>query len=362
MTEKNKIHILMLGTSLQVPGGISSVEKQILQHRWPEDLHTELLPTYIEGSRIRQLRCFLTAYRALSRRLANKEPLTAVHLHMSYGGSFIRMYAIHRLVKRYGQKDIVHLHGSEFKKFYQKSSPAVQKKIRRMFRECDCLIVLGASWKAFVREIVPEAKVYCLHNAVHMPENDQCACWDQDMFHILYMGVLIPRKNVDDLLRAAALLMRNTAMKRPFDVRIAGRGKEEDRLRQLSGALGIANRVRFYGWVDGEEKQRLLSGSQCLVLPSSNEGLPVSVLEAMSYALPVIATNAGSTGEVLADGRNGYLLDSHAPEQIAEAVIRLSETEQNWRMLSAHARETIQKTYDETRFFEQLEEIYRKLA
>lgn len=361
MKDNNRIHILMLGTSLQVHGGISSVEKQILQHPWPEDMKIELLPTYVDGSRFRQARCFVVAYLALVRRLREKKPLTAVHLHMAYGGSFFRMYAIHRLIKRYGKKDIIHLHGSEFQKFYQESPAVVQKMVHRMFRECNWLLVLGASWENFVRKIVPDVKVCCLHNAVHIPVPGQCARWNPSIFHILYMGVLIPRKNVNELLMAAAYLKQNPAMKLPFELLIAGQGEEESNLRQMCRALGITDCVRFCGWVDGEEKQWLLSGSQCLVLPSSNEGLPVSVLEAMSYGLPVIATNAGSTGEVLDDRKNGYLLDSHEPEQIAEAIIRISETEQNWNSLSAHARNTILNSYDETHLFKKLEDLYRQI-
>ena len=55
-----------------------------------------------------------------------------LHIHMSYKGSFYRKYLIHRLCKKFGKKDIIHLHGSEFKKFFEDSSSKTKVKIRTL--------------------------------------------------------------------------------------------------------------------------------------------------------------------------------------------------------------------------------------
>ena len=65
--------------------------------------------------------------------------------------------------------------------------------------------------------------------------------------------------------------------------------------------------VKFVGWVSGDAKSKILSTTDILVLPSYYEGLPISVLEAMSYAMPVITTPVGGIPEVVTDGVEGTL-------------------------------------------------------
>ncbi len=108
------------------------------------------------------------------------------------------------------------------------------------------------------------------------------------------------------MLRAAARLHGG----RPVKVLLFGFEAEPGQrqaLLDLAAELGIAERVEVPGPVTGAEKERSLRGAQCFCLPSYDEGLPMSMLEAMALALPVVVTAVGAIPEAVVDGEQGLL-------------------------------------------------------
>jgi glycosyltransferase involved in cell wall biosynthesis len=80
-------------------------------------------------------------------------------------------------------------------------------------------------------------------------------------------------------------------------------------MNDLIDDLGLQSIVSYRGWVIGNEKQELLKTSDVFVLPSYNEGLPISILEAMTHGMPIISTPVGGIPEIVVPGRNGYLVE-----------------------------------------------------
>ncbi len=355
---KENPHICMVGSAFSVRGGMTSVCKQLSRHDYGGGIRVHYIPTHEFGPKLHRCAVFLVGYlRVLWLLLTGRADL--VHMHMSERGSFYRKYWIHRLAKAFGKPDIVHMHGSEFKEFYEGARPALQARIRRLLTECDRVVVLGSYWDGFVRSIAPGARTLVINNAIALP--DATACWDPAEMHLCYMGVLIPRKGVDDLLRAMALLEGRTDLPRPIRLTVAGSGPEESRLMELTRELKLTGKVTFLGWTRGEEKLSLLLSSQCFVLPTSNEGLPVAILEALGCGLPVITTDVGSIGEAIADGENGCFVPVHDPAALARAIARISRDAEGWQRMSRNARRTAVEKFDERLLFEQIGAVYRTL-
>src|SRR5699024_9570393 len=88
---------------------------------------------------------------------------------------------------------------------------------------------------------------------------------------------------------------------------IGGVGPEENRLKEFVVQNNLSNYVDFLGWVSEEQKQFFFKESQVFVLPSYNEGLPISILESLSFGIPVISTNVGSIDEAIIDNYNGFI-------------------------------------------------------
>ena len=139
---------------------------------------------------------------------------------------------------------------------------------------------------------------------------------------ILAVGRLAADKGFDYLLRAAAdLLRRGVAL----EVEILGDGPEGPALRALAATLGIAERVRFGGWVPFREVHRAMQQATILVHPSAGlgDGLPNVIREAMALGTPVVASRIAGIPEALDDGRCGVLVQTKDATALAEGIARL---------------------------------------
>lgn len=113
----------------------------------------------------------------------------------------------------------------------------------------------------------------------------------------------------------------------------AGRDDSQGQVEKLARARGVAHAIRFLGYY--RDTARLLAAMDLFMLPSTWEGLPVSILEAIHAGVPVIATRVGGIPEIIRDGREGLLIEPRRPDQIAGAVIRLTE---NWPLRAEISR------------------------
>lgn len=246
-----KIKVLMVGNSSTVKGGITSVISQILEHDWlSEGIDMKFIPTYVETNNVFKILYFAKAYRKIAHEIRVYKP-DVVHIHMSYKGSFMRKYAIHKLCKKKGIRDIIHLHGSEFEKWYNESDDAKKMKIRCLLRECDSFIVLGDKWNHVIKGIEPKTKTVVVSNTVKIPEETIKRSFS--CFQILFLGVLIKRKGVEDLLNAVKQLV-DTRKLDNIKVVVAGTGAEEQNLKRQTKELNIESYIEFAGWTAGDKK------------------------------------------------------------------------------------------------------------
>ncbi|MGN0314566.1 MAG: glycosyltransferase family 4 protein [Fusicatenibacter sp.] len=362
MSEQAKIHVYMMGSAPSLRGGMSSVVKQMLQHDWGAELEIRYIATHAAGSAAK--RCFLFAksylYLLFLLLFQNKK-VDILYLHMSYKGSFTRKYLIYRMAHVFGKKVIVHLHGSEFRNYYENSSSSRKQRICELFEGSACVIALGDYWSRFIHSIAPTASVEVVWNAVAIPE--QIVSWNNQTIQLLYLGVLIPRKGVRDLIDAMQILKdRGLTDAKNIRLVIGGTGDEMTALQEQCRILHLEEEIVFAGWMDGELKKKLLQESQCLILPSYNEGLPVAILEALSYGIPVVSTDVGSIREAVLEGINGHLVKSHAPEKIADAVWDIVGEKEKWLFYSQGARTTAEQSFDETIFFRKIKKIFCSVA
>lgn len=129
-----------------------------------------------------------------------------VYMHMSHHGSVSRKYCIHKLCMKYKVPDVIHLHGSEFESWYYECPKRKQKKVRDLLVECNNLITLGEEWSRRILAIEPKTHVFVINNTIHIPR--EMIRWNEKCLNVLFLGVLVKRKGVADLLDAIALYKR----------------------------------------------------------------------------------------------------------------------------------------------------------
>ena len=137
--------------------------------------------------------------------------------------------------------------------------------------------------------------------------------------HFLYVGNLLPHKNVLRLLDALAIVRSRRPCR--LIIRGAGRPAYVRALRERVETLGLGDAVTFLGYIDERGLRNLYSRAACLVLPSLGEGFGLPVLEAMACGTPVIAASTASLPEVAGDA--ALMVDPHDAINLADAMYRV---------------------------------------
>lgn len=356
---EKKIRVLIVGSDSSVKGGITTVIDSFFKYNWNDNIKIELLPTFIEGNAYKKLSFFLKNLIIFIKKLIKNE-CDIVHIHMSYNGSFYRKLIILNIAKLFKKKVIIHLHGSEFEVFYNKSNTIVKKMIKKLFEKSDTTIVLGEKWKNIIDKIAPKSKVLIFNNAISIPEYS--AKWNDNKINILFLGVLIKRKGIYELIEAIKCLDEIGWIKeKSLNFIIGGSGKEEEEVINIIDKYDLNYCIDMKGWIKGEDKNNLLEKSLVFILPSYNEGLPMAILEAMSYGIPVISTNVGSISEVVINDKTGYLINPGNVEEIVNSIKDITNDKVEWEKKSICAKKLIVEKFNEAEYFNRIKKLYYTL-
>jgi glycosyltransferase involved in cell wall biosynthesis len=322
-----KLKVVMLGPSLKEQGGMGSVATLILKAAVTE-IELKHICTWdgvkSNRSKLNMLLVFMKALLALLEKLVN-DRVDIVHLHMAERGSVWRKSILATLAIAFRKPTIIHAHGSEFHLFFDRLPPFLKGLVSWVFQKCSYFIVLSDSWKDYyVKNCHLNAeKVIVLANPVELPlqipERN-----NSEQLNLVFLGKINQRKGVFDLLSAFAKL--EGELRQKAILTIAGTG-ELERAIDLAEQLQIDKQVHFIGWIDPAQRDYLLSQADVFLLPSYNEGLPMALLEAMSWGLPSIATPVGGIGEVVTHNQTGLLVEPGNVNELAKAMQSLIDNE-----------------------------------
>ncbi|HEV2844770.1 MAG TPA: glycosyltransferase family 4 protein [Thermoanaerobaculia bacterium] len=160
--------------------------------------------------------------------------------------------------------------------------------------------------------------------------------------YLLFVGRLRIRKGVEVLLEA----LRELRKRVPGAVlRIAGNGEHRDRLERRTAELELGSAVTFLGTCEAARVRMLLRGATALVVPSTYEGMPLVVLEAMEAGVPVVASRVSGIPEVVVDGETGWLVPPEDPEVLARALEEVLTEPEEARRRGAAGRARIEERY-----------------
>lgn len=344
--------ILMLGTSLDTRGGISSVVRVYQRHDLFGRFRIRYITTHCDGSWAKKLGCALAAMGAYVAALARGPGL--VHVHVASRASFWRKSPFILLAFLLQLPVVLHLHGAEFALFYDRECGRLQRSfVTFIFNHCTRVIVLSGAWATWVRSMCRNPRVISIYNPVVLPAKLQD--WqNRTPGTVLFLGRLGHRKGTYDLIEAAA---RIGAAHPNLRILLGGDG-DVDSAREHAAMLGIADKIDFLGWVRGEDKERLLAKAVLYVLPSYNEGLPVSVLEAMAAGLPILSTPVGGIPEAVTDGVEGFLVEPGNVSALADRLHLLLSDPQLARRMGQAARHKVDVVFSSNVVMPQLEAAY----
>ncbi len=347
-----KKRVLMMGSVLSVKGGMTSVVNNFLSNCFSE-FEIDYFPTHHNRGALNDIILFALKAPLMILKMVKAE---IIHLHMSERGSCIRKYICFKIARIMKKKIIVHMHGAEFKEYYEACNKGMQTRILNMLVNADYVIVLGENWEKYVKGLSPKINTVILKNTV--AKSNSIVLRNEKIFNILFMAIIDKRKGIHDLVEAAYLIVKNLPDKRLKFI-IAGTGNDEIEIKKRVKELNLNSYFEFTGWITSVEKDKVLKQSHLLVLPSYNEGLPVSIVEAMSYAIPIVSTNVGSIDEAVFNGENGYLLKPGDVNNLYNSIREMIENEELWNSFSQKSLDIFNQYFDNNQYFNKVEQLYK---
>lgn len=328
-----KKNILILVPSINARGGISNYF-----HTLKKEFSSNI--QYFErGARTWPSRkgTFNELYRAWKdylnyKKRINKNNISLVHSNTSLGlNSIIRDGVFLKYANNKNISTVVFFHGwSESNE--KKISKYYLKLFKYLFFQCDKFIVLSSHVKStlvkwgYKGEIIEETTLYDKRLTKNVCKHSILAkYYDINKlreFNILFLSRMEVEKGIYDLLEAYKELLTELSLNIKLNLTYCGDGKELDSFINACNALEFEG-VSIEGFVEGNEKQLAFVNSHLFVLPSYTEGMPLAVLEAMGFGLPVLVTPVGGLKDIIKSGQNGYFIKIKSPEDIKSKILSL---------------------------------------
>lgn len=361
-----KIRVVSVGPAVTVRGGVSRLIEMV-RLRSPDHIKVQLAATQTQyvGKNEPERGSYLVQGAVYSRALcrvlfsAIVFPRTVFHVYLSHGGSALRKGLICALLRALRARYVVHAESG-----YPELFPAgVPSPIRRLLLwglgGGRYFIALTRFWCEHYGKMLklPPSRVLLLPNPAEWPPSvpDRTS---RGMLNLLFVGRVGQRKGAFDVIQAFRSLPDE--VRRGCSLTLAGDG-EIEAARELALELGCSEQTAVLGWVGTEEVVQLLARSDVLLLPSREEGLALTLVEAMSWGLAVVTTSVGGAGEFLESGHNCILVVPGDVPAIASAICELARSPGLRLRLGVEARRTA-KRFSLESCLAKLATLYEELA
>jgi glycosyltransferase involved in cell wall biosynthesis len=309
-----------------VPCGITSVMRSFLASSIRDSYDFEVVSTFREtdvtrgiGERLRFGSVLLA--RTFQKILRARPAL--IDVHAVSGRELFKQSAVLIAARLTRCPSVLRIHGGDFDHVYAHASRSGKWLTRFILRLPSRVVLLSDGRAKIMREIEPRMKCVVIHNLVSCDEFEPLGRSRPDTQDVLFLANLCERKGHFDALDAAVLVRESFPEVR---FRFAGAERDPGALAELQAyarRLGLEDTACFLGAVTGEAKAREINNACMLILPSHSETMPISIMEGMAAALPVIATRVGAIPEMIEDEQTGFLIDARDPESLARQIVRL---------------------------------------
>ena len=281
-------------------------------------------------------------------------------VHCQYGPNG---EAVGALVKRLGfqQRLVTTFHRYDLRLAEEQGSTIFEE----LRRQGDCFLSISSHTReALLRLGFDPAKIVYhpvgIDTRLFLP-SDRAASRSSRQVRIATVARLVPQKDLHTGIRAIARLVRTVpGLQVRYD--IVGGGPLRDELTQLAEALGLGGVVHFHGPLPQDRVVEILGLSDIFLLPSRDEVLPVSLMEAQAMGLPAIASAVAATAEIVLDGRSGFLVPPGDPDAIAAKLQLLIEHPERRGEFGLRGRRHIVAHFDIDILNDRLVEIYRRVV
>jgi glycosyltransferase involved in cell wall biosynthesis len=297
-------------------------------------------------------------------KLLRNEPIDLVHINMSLTMRGVLRDSISILLSKiYRKKTIIFFHGWD-KRFVKKLTGISLWLFKRIYILPNAFIVLAAEFKNKLKEIGFYQPIYIestlvdddLLNGFDIYRSVDTRMKEEDK-RILFLARIIREKGIYETIDALAILQKKY---QGINLIVAGDGEELANVVDYVKQKCI-QKILFTGYIVGKKKQNMFQNAYLYCLPSYEEGMPTSVLEAMSFGLPIITEPVGGIIDFFENGKNGFFSVNRESASIAQYIEKLLLEQDLYKQISLTNYHLGKERYLASEGVKRIESIYRQV-
>ena len=353
---KSSMRVLVIGPSpTRSKGGMATVIEEIEKDKkLNEQFDIDIYESFIDGNKVT---IFLFSIYAFIKFFLTKRNYDLYHIHVaSHGSTFRKGYYVD-VIKRWNKKVILHIHGAQYLVFYDGITEKRKRRVVEILKKADMVIALSQDWKDKFDKRFGLSNCCVLENGIDMERLAPAICepaLHQNAF--VTLGRLGQRKGTYDLIDAIDIARKSVPNIKCY---LAGDGDIE-KVRDLVKTRKLEKNIEVVGWADFDKKLELLSSVSTVVLPSYNEGLPMSILEGMACGKAIVSTTVGAIPEVI-NKENGILVEAGDVQALSEALVECSQDLETIKKMSIANIAKIQNQFSMGVMHSQLSKYYENV-
>ncbi|EPL6455568.1 glycosyltransferase family 4 protein [Providencia rettgeri] len=319
-----------------------------------EQLHTNKIDYIIEPTLVRNISPIKDLICTIKlRSMLKKLSPDIVTLHSSKAGIIGRLALI-----RTGIPCIFTAHGWAFADGISGKRKKLYILIERIFSNfCDKIIAVSNQDKnlAIKYKVATNNKQVVIHNGIpDLSIKSSSERTSSSIIRIITVARFSEQKDHITLLKALSKISSTN-----WTLDLVGQGPLESHIKSLANELNLNDKVNFLG--ERHDVNKLLSLSDIFILPSNWEGLPISIIEAMSLSLPIIASDVGGVNEMVTSF-NGYLIPRGDSDKMSEAITELIDNRNKRISMGRKSREIYSESFNFQQMLTQTCNLYYQVS
>lgn len=301
---------------------------------------------------LKLLKIFEYSYKLIKQLIIFKPKL--VYFQISpLGSAFIRDSFYVLIIKLFRKRIVFHIHGKGIAN--QVNNPIKRMLYISVFRNQQ-VITLSPLLDYDVKDVY-NGLIYNVPNGIPIVNINIHEKPVSDKVNILFLSNLIISKGIIDYIEAIKLLSKRNQNFKAFIVGNESNLTKEE-LQEIISSNKLDNYLEYLGPKYGEEKYKILTDTDILIFPTTNDIWGNVNLEAMQCSVPVIATNEGAIPEIIDDGITGFIVDKNSPEQIAEKIEYLINNPEKRIEMGKAGRKKFLEKYTIDKFEENMKNVF----
>jgi glycosyltransferase involved in cell wall biosynthesis len=235
-------------------------------------------------------------------------------------------------------------------------APLVEKLTARF--NADAIHTVTNSTREDLIDFGAKSRIVVIYNGINLEDYDKLVSKIEYHNYVLFIGRLVFNKNLGLLITAFSEVVKSLPHAKLI---VIGEGPMKKQWERMVLQTRLGSNVKFMGFLSHEDKMNLLSKCSALLMPSSMEGLTLTVMEAFAMYKPVLIPDHRASYEAVDEGIDGFILPLDNPSKWSEKIILLLSNKQTCREMGEHARAKAEKRFNLKRVLNEINSLYEQI-